>query len=64
MSVVNPLEKLFLRKPVEREADPGQPDITQDSVSFGALSQSFQADGMPSVLGDYGDTARKPEPQT
>lgn len=62
MSVVNPLEKLFLRKPVEREADPGQPDITQDSVSFGALSQSFQADGMPSVLGDYGDTARKPEP--
>ena len=62
MSVVNPLEKLFLRKPVQGDADLGQPDIIQDSISAGVLSQAYQADGMPSVLGDYGDTVRKPEP--
>ncbi len=62
MSVVNPLEKLFLRKPVQRDADLGQPDITQDSVSAGVLSQAFHADGMPSVLGEYGDAVRRPEP--
>ena len=42
--------------------DLGQPDIIQDSISAGVLSQAYQADGMPSVLGDYGDTVRKPEP--
>ncbi|MBS0468076.1 MAG: type IV pili methyl-accepting chemotaxis transducer N-terminal domain-containing protein [Proteobacteria bacterium] len=55
MSVVNPLEKLFLRKPVERDAQPSQSDLALDSVSAGQLSRAFQADGMPSVLGDVGE---------
>ncbi|MBS0506441.1 MAG: type IV pili methyl-accepting chemotaxis transducer N-terminal domain-containing protein [Proteobacteria bacterium] len=62
MSVVNPLEKLFLRKPVQADAQPGQPEPSQDSISAGVLSQAYQADGMPSVLGEYRDDARKPEP--
>ena len=62
MLVVNPLEKLFQRKPVRPDAEPGQPEPVQDSISAGVLSQSYQADGMPSVLGEYGEGGRKHEP--
>ncbi len=62
MSVVNPLEKLFLRKPVERDAQPSQSDLALDSVSAGQLSRAFQADGMPSVLGDVGEAPQPDRP--
>ena len=62
MSVVTPLEKLFLRKPVQRDAQPSQSDLALDSVSAGQLSRAFQADGMPSVLGDVGEAPQPDRP--
>src|SRR5574337_501050 len=54
MSVVNPLGKLFQRKPAEPDAGLNPSYIAADSMIAGPLSQAYQADGMGSVQGDGG----------
>ena len=62
MSVVNPLGKLFQRKPVDRGVELNQSDAAQDSISAGLLSQAYQADGMHSVPGDFGAASQYHDP--